>query len=48
VVRSGLIFTLIIFEGALDARLNWEFNFWGHSGCRMKDVADLAELGLIQ
>ena len=48
VVRSGLIFTLIIFEGALDARLNWEFNFWGHSGCRMKDVADLRELGLIQ
>jgi len=48
VSRADLIFTLIQFEGPLDARLTWEFNFWRHSGCRMEDRADLRTLGLIR
>ena len=46
VLRAGLIFTLIVFDGLLDTRLNWEFNFWGDSNCRAKDVADLRRFGL--
>jgi hypothetical protein len=48
VSRADLIFTLIQFDGPLDARLSWVFNFWRNSGCRMEDRADLRRLGLIR
>jgi hypothetical protein len=48
VSRADLIFTLIQFDGPLDARLSWGFNFWRRSGCRMEDRADLRRLGLIR
>jgi len=47
VSRADLMFTVIRFDGRLDARLEWEFDFWRHSQCRMKDVADLRALGLL-
>jgi hypothetical protein len=48
VSRADLMFTLVRFEGQLDTRLDWEFDFWRHSQCRVKDVAELRALGLLE
>jgi hypothetical protein len=40
VVRANLLHTLIVFDGKLDARLKWQFNFWQNSACRMRDAED--------
>jgi len=45
--RANLIFTLIQFDGALDARIDWKLNFWRNSDCRAQDVADMRSLGLL-
>jgi hypothetical protein len=45
--RADLMFTLIQFVGAIDAQLDWKFNFWRNSDCRMQDVDDMKKLGLL-
>jgi hypothetical protein len=46
--RANVLFTLVQFEGRLDADLRWQFNFWRHGSCRMQDVADLRSIGLLR
>jgi hypothetical protein len=48
VSRANLLFTLVRFEGSIDTKLRWKFNFWRHSDCRMRDVADMRSLGLLR
>jgi hypothetical protein len=46
IMRANIIHTLLRFEGQLDVHVHWQFNFWGHSECRLKDITDLKALGL--
>lgn len=45
--RANLMFTLVQFVGEIDARLHWKFNFWRNSKCRMEDVDDMRQLGIL-
>jgi hypothetical protein len=47
VSRADLMFTLVQFVGVIDARLDWKYDFWRNSDCRMQDVADMKSLGLL-
>lgn len=46
VERADLLFTLVVFQHKLDARLRWHFGFPGNSACRVRDVDDLRAMGL--
>ncbi len=45
--RANLIFTQIKFHGVLDTKIEWEFDFWRGSDCRVQDVGDMRLLGLL-
>lgn len=38
--RANMLHSLLIFEGEIDVRLRWRFDFWRGSSCRARDVAD--------
>lgn len=46
-LRANLIHTLLLFSGALDVRLKWQFSFWRNSDCRRRDADDARALGLL-
>jgi hypothetical protein len=44
-VRADFLLTGLVFEGAIDTRIAFDFGFF-HSACRKRDLADLKEMGV--
>jgi hypothetical protein len=42
--RANLIQTLVLFEGRLDATIEFDFGFFGNASCRLRDGRDVAAM----